>query len=67
MIQTKNNSYMFRLILSLISVLFIVCNSLASNEFITKKYTTLDGLSQNDVQCIYQDSKGLYGWLQTTV
>ena len=64
MIQTKNNSYMFRLILSLISVLFIVCNSLASNEFVTKKYTTLDGLSQNDVQCIYQDSKGFI-WLAT--
>ena len=64
MIQTKNNSYMFRLILSLISVLIIVCKSFASNEFVTRKYTTLDGLSQNDVQCIYQDSKGFI-WLAT--
>lgn len=55
---------MFRLILSLISVLIIVCKSFASNEFVTRKYTTLDGLSQNDVQCIYQDSKGFI-WLAT--
>lgn len=55
---------MIRLLLSLFfSVLFSVY-SWSNTEYITRKFTTLDGLSQNDVQCIYQDSKGFI-WLAT--
>ena len=56
---------MFRLILSLISVLIIVCKSFASNEFVTRKYTTLDGLSQNDVQMYFIKTLKGFIWLAT--
>lgn len=55
---------MLKYILSIVFVFSSFLLGYSSNEFITRKYTTLNGLSQNDVQCIYKDSRGFI-WLAT--
>lgn len=55
-----NNTRMKQLILTILS--FLLTLTLAASDF--QHLTTLEGLSQNDVNCIFQDSRG-FMWFGT--
>ncbi len=50
--------------ISLIFLFFILLNGLKSQDFVFEKITTRDGLSQNDVNCVFQDRNGFL-WIGT--
>ncbi len=50
--------------ISLIFLFFILLNGLKSQDFVFEKITTREGLSQNDVNCVFQDHNGFL-WIGT--
>ncbi|AZQ63992.1 hybrid sensor histidine kinase/response regulator [Flammeovirga pectinis] len=64
--MTKKSYWKTSFIVGLIIVLFTISNNCSANnkDLFLKHYTTKQGLSQNDVNCIYQDQTGLI-WIGT--
>ena len=50
--------------ITLIFLFFILLNGLKSQDFVFEKITTREGLSQNDVNCVFQDHNGFL-WIGT--